>query len=378
MFDSKKVLILDLHERINLSDGNVLSRHQKYANLLAKATKGEIQLVVLHFRLFAKTIKEESSGAITFLEIPYISLYLPSKMVNSKIISSIFSFKSILVAGDPWESAILAIIIQRRFKGKSLSIQVQAHSDLSKEFFRSNIRNRIRELITSTNLSKANSVRLTSNEHRIYVHNRFGVIEEKCFVSPLTLNLDYDKIQVHTSKRPHSVGFVGRIHDERGLDLQIAIIEEVCKIDRLLRFHFFGSGPRKNYIVQELKKRDLLQFCNFFGEVKEESIEEMWRQIGVLVSTSPTEAYGRAMREALVHGVPVISRGTLGFQSLKSEPMEKPLFELMYPIEYGDLSELITKCTNLTTDSSYFEMRRTWDDSASDLLIRSWIELAKD
>jgi glycosyltransferase involved in cell wall biosynthesis len=57
----------------------------------------------------------------------------------------------------------------------------------------------------------------------------------------------------------------------------------------------------------------------FLGSLKNSEVQETWSGIGVLLSTAPFESYGLAMREALLHNVPVVSRRNAGSLELKEK-----------------------------------------------------------
>jgi glycosyltransferase involved in cell wall biosynthesis len=52
--------------------------------------------------------------------------------------------------------------------------------------------------------------------------------------------------------------------------------------------------------------------ATFTGALTNKEVQEKWAEIGVLLSTAPYESYGLAMREALLHGVPIVSKENAG------------------------------------------------------------------
>ena len=55
----------------------------------------------------------------------------------------------------------------------------------------------------------------------------------------------------------------------------------------------------------------------FYGQVPNKNLKKVWKEIGVLVSTAPSESYGRVLRESLLHGVPVWASTSSGVLELK-------------------------------------------------------------
>ena len=55
----------------------------------------------------------------------------------------------------------------------------------------------------------------------------------------------------------------------------------------------------------------------FTGPLTNQEVQKKWIDIGVLLSTASYESYGLAMREALLHGVPVVSKENAGATELE-------------------------------------------------------------
>ena len=56
----------------------------------------------------------------------------------------------------------------------------------------------------------------------------------------------------------------------------------------------------------------------FLGSMSHYLVQKQWEKIAILLSTAPYESYGLAMREALLHRVPVVSRRNLGSMELNA------------------------------------------------------------
>jgi glycosyltransferase involved in cell wall biosynthesis len=67
-----------------------------------------------------------------------------------------------------------------------------------------------------------------------------------------------------------------------------------------------GDGPLATRMKSELPK------AIFTGLLSNQEVQKKWVGIGALLSTAPFESYGLAMREALLQGVPVVSRENAG------------------------------------------------------------------
>jgi len=105
-----------------------------------------------------------------------------------------------------------------------------------------------------------------------------------------------------------SLGFVGRVHEERDPLSWAAIANSLPDMPKLV----VGDGPLLNEMRMRLKKGE------FTGALNSAELEKIWPRINVLLSTAPYESYGLTIREALLHGVPVVAKTSAGVRELAS------------------------------------------------------------
>ena len=82
-------------------------------------------------------------------------------------------------------------------------------------------------------------------------------------------------------------------------------------------------------------------------------MEAAWNKIGILVSTAPSESYGRALREALIHGVPVWSTRTRGVSDLILESPSSNIRIIDFNCSDTDLKEDLEHLLSQDRDTSY-------------------------
>ena len=62
--------------------------------------------------------------------------------------------------------------------------------------------------------------------------------------------------------------------------------------------------------------------------VSKKNLIKVWKEVGVLVSTEPSESYGRVLRESLLSGVPVWASTSSGVLELKKH-WNKDSFQIL-------------------------------------------------
>ena len=82
-------------------------------------------------------------------------------------------------------------------------------------------------------------------------------------------------------------------------------------------------------------------------------MENAWERIGILVSTAPSESYGRSLREALMHGVPVWSTDTRGLRDLIQEYPSGAIRKIVLDNSEAEIIEDLTYLFSQKRDFSY-------------------------
>jgi len=371
----RNVAIFDFRKRISQKDSQVVVRHAHYANLLFKESAQQSRLIV--FQIGSKKVSSAHSTCFSFQKVSFLQFAL--MLVNNKYTNKIFASHDVklIVTGDPWLSASAALFAINQKSNNSPKIQIQIHADLeipkkriSFKYFRYQIEKR--------NLERADSVRVTNLMQRDKVIQQYGLEPCKVFASALPLNIVYEKVVVRNPEtRPFTIGFVGRLHNERGMDFQIDIVKYLAPKLVDLKFVFIGGGYRENWLKSRIKEMNLLTRTTFLGEINSTKMEDAWSKVGILVSTAPKESYGRAIRESLVHGIPVLSRNTLGLQSLVAEFGSEGVIQLGEDLEDGQILAQIERLRRVKIDKKYFDLMLINDRNNVDLLIASWLSLIK-
>lgn len=316
------VLILDFRNVISKGSQEVIRRHEKYALSLKRITGfDESQITVIGTTAPSEPILESA-------HLRYFSTKTQKWNLlgySLKIVIYIKQRKShltILVSGDPWESAVAAIVVRILLK-KKIPLQIQIHADIGDEFWlKSNPINVVKRWLARKTLRFASSIRTTSINQQQKILRNYDVSTGVFDIIPVQLNLPYSPHINSERNQRDCLGVIGRIHKDRGLETALRVIEIVWQKYPEVCVLIAGEGPDLEWLTVELSKirqRGNVQLLGFLESVE---LEGFWKKCGVLLSTAPAESFGRAMREALVHGVPVLATISAGSLELNSQSIE--------------------------------------------------------
>jgi len=287
----------------------LLARQDLYASYLANKQGGSYQKAIA---FYSGTEAPVSPGPLSFIE----PIWLGSTKLNSfsffiksiQYLKLVKDTRFILVAGTPFQPLLIARLINSRL-GNS-AIQVSIHGELT-----SLKKSRLKYLFLKGQLSKVSCLRFVSEAQR----NDFGKVSSfaaiPSVITPVPIKID--PALVDSDKRIN-LGFVGRVHGERDPLSWVAIANSLPDMPKLV----VGDGPLLGEMRTNLKRGE------FTGALDSVQVESVWPRISVLLSTAPFESYGLSIREALLHGVPVVAKSSAGIRELASKfPSLVKLFE---------------------------------------------------
>jgi len=276
----------------------LISRHQMYVRkfIEMQTTAPTIPWVIIGDNLVdslnpcAPDLQLKFVGRLKFnlLRFPYKAIRI---MKQSR-------FKpDLIVAGDSYFTAIFALIIQRIYSGDA-QIQLSIHGEVG-ALTNGGIKSKIKYLLTKASFNHANILRFVSKPQMEGFSNRFNLRGKKLLVTPVPIHTQ--SVQSSVTVRD-AIAFVGRIQQERGVSEWIDIAKSFPQEQLMV----IGDGPLATRMKSELPK------AIFTGLLTNQEVQKKWIGIGALLSTAPYESYGLAMREALLQGVPVVSRENAG------------------------------------------------------------------
>jgi glycosyltransferase involved in cell wall biosynthesis len=313
--NNPSVLILDPRGNIAAGGKDVVARHETYAKELF--TQGKTSRLDLKVFSAGSSVKYSANGKnkmVIKISKPTFNSYMFAKKAHEFIKMNNLNVK-LLVAGDPWESFWSAYFLSK-FLNKKIPIQIQVHGDIADPRWRRiNYRNRIRFSLANLSLPKASSIRAVSKYQAENLVKAFGIKRERIVVVPVPINM-LGKPVVLQSKRPKTIGLIGRIHQDRGIWEFIKLVRILNSSSKDFKVISIGDGPSKDKFLLKLSSVISKNRIIYLGQLPKSELRKAWKRIGVLLSVAPVESYGRVIRESLIAGVPVWATASAGVNDL--------------------------------------------------------------
>jgi len=370
------VAILDFRNVIAKGSAEVVERHERYALALKQLSNNlDSNLIIL------SPTKQDSgeisnSGSLRFHSLntrKWNLLGYSFKSANYLRKNNLTS--CVLVAGDPWESS-MAAILTKVFLGGNNPIQIQIHADIGDpNWVKLSRINSIRKSMATISLRAATLIRTTTPTQGQNLISVFGIRPEKLVCISVQLNLSSFVTPNSTQSHAASIGLLGRIHKDRGLEKVLQTIKALSEEFPEISMVIAGDGPDLEWFKMELQKIVKQEQTEFLGFLEREKVELFWERCGVLLSVAPAESFGRAMREALVRGIPVLATVSAG--SLELEAQTGGLGVVL--IDFNDTpTEIIHKyelAKSMSVDSGIVEEILSENAEIPLNLAKSWISM---
>jgi len=365
------VYIVDVRNLI-LDNKSTLERHLKYAECLQLRTKNEVILGIIQFKR-QNVASFKSQGNLQILSLPSN----PFRMVRSlRQMKSSDILVELLIAGDPWESAISAYFL-KILHFKSARTQIQIHGDIgSNTWINHSRRNFLRSLIATMTLRFASQIRTVGISQTNLLISKYRVPRAKCTIIPVTSLYSTTSFTPKADFSPSpAIGFVGRLQSDRGLANFIELVAKLKHQNLFFSVVVAGEGPERENFETELNKLLSREKILFLGNLKPEGMVEAWSQIKVLVSTAPTESFGRAIREATSWGIPVWAIPSSGVRDLQNEVSERYVKTLDISLSAEHQANIFRDLLLVEVPLAVRESVIKADKRAMEDLIDSWVEL---
>jgi len=323
---SNKLLEADLLKRFNL--------YGRYVQLYSKNTYPGITLIsnILPEKFY---IKSSQFKYLKFIKAPSKKLsylfFLRNFLKNNK------NNISIIISGDPWFDLMLIKFANYKL---GIRIQVSIHGEpYLKVNILGNFSNFLKHIWLIYILNQVDSVRLVSSHQVKFIKKAYNVQKSKILVAPIPVLIpDFVPIK----KKLNTLLFLGRLHPERGLKLWIKIVLALYEKRQDFNLLIVGDGPGKEFLKGELEKiKDKIEY-RFVGWVEQKDISKYFSKSKVLLNSAKTESFGISMREAQLHGVPIVSiRNTGAIENLKIFKTGIYIYD-----EIFQAADLLSECFN--------------------------------
>ncbi len=267
------------------------------------------KLIVLIRNTNANNFPREKFPNLEFINTNRSLLSLMSGVL--RFFRSVNTLPSTIIAGDPWKGFIVSYLLKKYFF-KNAKLQIQMHGKIYAKPKNLSPKEIIKFLLVKKSIREADLIRVVSN---FQIEEILGTTKTKARFVHAPIPIDFRKISDDTSSRRQGIGFVGRIHNERGLELFASIVSELSRQKVRVPIFVIGDGPGKKKLIQVLTKAGCIDDVKFLGRLSSPDLKNQYARIKILLSCAPEEGYGLALREALLSGVMVIARDSNGSRS---------------------------------------------------------------
>jgi glycosyltransferase involved in cell wall biosynthesis len=271
----------------------------------------------LHVTLYIGCSNEDSikieavdnSGKITAIQLVTHN-YLVFLYTVLKDISNFEASPKLLIAADPRLGFLAAYLLKIKMRNSKIQVQLHGNSDLV--LGRKGWPKWLRKKYARFLIKKSDSLRLVSRHQKDSFEKLIGLKIEHEIIAPVPFTVPHKS----GAGDRNSIGFVGRIHAERGLSRWLEIAQVVALANLEFSFVVIGDGPKREYFLDRLKftQREV----KFLGWLNRNQLNLQLGKLGILLSTAESESYGVTLREALSAGLHVVAFENSATQELKS------------------------------------------------------------
>jgi glycosyltransferase involved in cell wall biosynthesis len=302
-----KVISIGTDRNVCVDGSAAQQRMIEYAESL-----GELHIVVFSEKKHA--VVEKHIGNLHVYPTQSLSRWMyvyDAYMVACRVIKKIGCTKtdSIVTTQDPFETGLVGRVLAVRY---DLPLQVQLHTDMYVPYFAHTLLNRIRRVIASFVLPRADGIRVVSGivkdsliEH---FHNRIVVPD----VLPIFVDIDHlVSIQPETDLKKifpgysHYVLLVSRVTKEKDIETPLRAFVSVVKKFPNAVCVVVGDGAdmsRLKGLITELNIQKNIIFAGW-----QQDLSRYYSGADVFVNSSLYEGYAMTLVEAGALGCPIIT-----------------------------------------------------------------------
>ena len=191
-----------------------------------------------------------------------------------------------------------------------------------------------------------------SNYFRDVIHHKFGIRNEKIYVSPsagVNLNL-FKELDVNRNSS-FIIGFVSRIDKDKGWDDFIKAISLIKKneIEQDIKAIIIGDGEEREKMKKLIECKELQDTINYLGLLPQSELPFYLNIMDLFVfpSKRKAESLGLVALEAMACGTPIIGSNIAGIRDYLKDNKNGFFFNSG---NYKQLKEMVLKYINLTDD----------------------------
>lgn len=231
-----------------------------------------------------------------------------------RILKSNNLFPNVVIAGDNYFGFLIPYLY-RLISNSSFRIQISIHNSLKPIIWRKfNLKVYLKHIGLYIIVSLADSIRTVSNENREYLVDIWRAPPFKIVVAPIPIVIpDLNPNDVEA----FSIGFLGRMHPERGIEPWVRIIERYARDHQDIKVLIAGDGVMRNNFLLGLSKILPEKQVVYLGSLPNSGLETFWQSCSVLLSTAEDESYGMAIREGVLNGRKIVAYSNSGTREIQ-------------------------------------------------------------
>ena len=168
---------------------------------------------------------------------------------------------------------------------------------------------------------KADCVIAPSNKTASYLKNECAIKNKPIYIVPTGIDVepfkkenftqeekDALKESIGVSKDEKVILFLGRIADEKSIDVLIDQMPNVFEEYPKAKFVIVGYGPQEDQLKSQVKKLNLQDKVIFTGKIPWKDVPRYYNMADVFVNASLTETQGLTFIEAMASSLPVVCK----------------------------------------------------------------------
>jgi len=215
-----------------------------------------------------------------------------------RLIANQEKFDIVHIHGD-WSSLIFAKFIKKIVGSKKLIMSI--HDELSENFLP---KKALSVLLKKVDVIFATGHGLASQLKKL--------TSKKVIVQPSGIrNIFFEQQPRSFNKKSLQVIIVANLVKKKNLDLVIDIAKDL----KLLNFILVGDGPEKEYLLHRVKYEDITN-VEILGYKNSSELRLLYYESDIFMLTSLKEGTPTAMLEAMACGLPIVTSGAGGVESI--------------------------------------------------------------
>ncbi len=367
------IMVLAGIERRSKTSSELLSRLNNYGRAFQSLVNSKDAKLIVFVTYVRKSTEVELQHKFEYLEICSVKIKTWRLLRQSRLLLRLIKCQGkgshLLIAGHPIFGFLISLLVKLQSRVRH-SIQVQFHGDIylrpqsikAKEYFR--------WMMARIQFDIADSTRVVS-EHQSkklfeISNGKSKEIVIGCVpIDPIYFSADLTKPRV-------SIGFIGRLHVERGVEMLREIVACLLSRHSNIQIHIIGDGPEKGSLEQQFRNEAALGKISFLGWLTKEAVIQELETMKILISTAPREGYGLAIREAVLAGVQVVANSSHGANfALRDFPEHVTLYHDSESAIFAIESILETRVSIPATIRAR-KLQLEKDKHGIETLVRSW------